>query len=77
MERKLELGMEGHRWFDLNRWGTTVTELNRVLAYETTTPWGKVAMYNNATAVVGPEDVTYPIPQRQIDLMNGILVQNR
>ncbi len=21
MERKLELGMEGHRWFDLNRWG--------------------------------------------------------
>jgi starch-binding outer membrane protein, SusD/RagB family len=77
MERKLELGMEGHRWFDLNRWGITVTELNRVLAYETTTPWGKTAMYNNATAVVGPEDVTYPIPQRQIDLMNGILVQNR
>lgn len=77
MERKLELGMEGHRWFDLNRWGTTVTELNRVLAYETTTPWGKTAIYNNAAAVVGPEDVTYPIPQRQIDLMNGILVQNR
>jgi hypothetical protein len=77
MERKLELGMEGHRWFDLNRWGITVTELNRVLAYETTTPWGKTAMYNNGTAVVGPEDATYPIPQRQIDLMNGILVQNR
>jgi hypothetical protein len=77
MERKLELGMEGHRWFDLNRWGITVTELNRVLTYEKTTPWGKTAMYNNGTAVVGPEDVTYPIPQRQIDLMNGVLVQNR
>ena len=77
MERKLELGMEGHRYFDLNRWGITVTELNRVLTYEKTTPWGKTAIYNNGTAVVGAEDVTYPIPQRQIDLMNGVLVQNR
>jgi starch-binding outer membrane protein, SusD/RagB family len=78
MERKLELGMEGHRWFDLNRWGITVTELNRVLTYEETTPWGKNgAMYNTGTARVGNEDVTYPIPQRQIDLSQGKLVQNR
>ena len=74
MERKLELGMEGHRFFDLNRWGITVQELNRVLAYEKTMPWGS-SLYGNAT--VGPEDVTYPIPQRQIDLSNGKLVQNR
>jgi hypothetical protein len=74
MERKLELGMEGHRWFDLNRWGITVTELNRALAYEKTMVWGN-SMYRNAT--VGPEDVTYPIPQRQIDLSNERLVQNR
>ena len=74
MERKLELGMEGHRWFDLNRWGNTVTELNRVLTYEKTMPWASL-MYGNAT--VGPEDVTYPIPQRQIDLSNENLVQNR
>jgi hypothetical protein len=74
MERKLELGMEGHRWFDLNRWGITVTELNRALAYEKTMPWGN-SMYGSA--IVGPEDVTYPIPQRQIDLSNGRLVQNR
>jgi hypothetical protein len=77
MERKLELGMEGHRWFDLNRWGITVQELNRVLAYETTTPWGaNGAMYLQGTAVVGPEDATFPIPQRQLDLMPGVLVQN-
>lgn len=74
MERKLELGMEGHRWFDLNRWGITVQELNRILAYEKTMPWG-TALYGGAT--VGPEDVTYPIPQRQIDLSKGGLVQNR
>ena len=40
MERKLELGQEGHRWFDLNRWGITVTELNRVLTYEKTHAMG-------------------------------------
>lgn len=74
MERKLELGMEGHRWFDLNRWGNTVTELSRVLAYEKTTTWGG-GMYGAAS--VGPEDVTYPIPQRQIDLSAGKLIQNR
>jgi len=74
MERKLELGMEGHRWFDLNRWGNTVEELNRILVYEKGTPWGP-NMYGNA--VVGSEDITYPIPQRQIDLSNGNLVQNR
>jgi starch-binding outer membrane protein, SusD/RagB family len=74
MERKLELGMEGHRYFDLNRWGITVEELNRALAYEKTTPWGPW-MYGSA--FVGPEDVTYPIPQHQIDLSNKGLTQNR
>jgi hypothetical protein len=77
MERKLELGMEGHRWFDLNRWGITKAELTKVLAYETTTPWGGQAMYNQGTATVDDVDLLYPIPQRQIDLMNGKLKQNR
>jgi hypothetical protein len=74
MERKLELGMEGHRMFDLNRWEITVQELNRILEYEKTMPWGD-AMYYNAT--VGPEDIYYPVPQHQIDLSEGRLVQNR
>ena len=74
MERKLELGQEGHRWFDLNRWGNVVTELNRVLAYEETMDWGTL-MYNHST--VSAKDVNYPIPQRQIDLSNGKITQNR
>ena len=74
MERKLEFGMEGHRWFDLNRWGITQTELTRVLTYEKTMPWGS-SMYGTNT--VGPEDKTFPIPQSQLDLSNGNLVQNR
>lgn len=73
MERKLELGMEGHRYFDLQRWGTVVTELNRALTYEETMQWGAKCYQG---AVVGPEDVNYPIPQRQIDLSLGNIVQN-
>ncbi|MFZ6009454.1 MAG: RagB/SusD family nutrient uptake outer membrane protein [Bacteroidota bacterium] len=72
MERKLELGMEGHRYFDLQRWGIAVTELNRILTYEKPK---RSALYGTITA--GAEDVNYPIPQRQIDLSNGLLVQNR
>jgi hypothetical protein len=73
MERKLELGMEGHRYFDLQRWGIVVSELNRALTYEESQPWG-AKLYQGAT--VGAEDVNYPIPQRQIDLSLGNLVQN-
>jgi len=74
MERKLELGQEGHRFFDLNRWGITVQELNRALNYEKTMPWGN-KLYGNAT--VEAEDMTYPVPQRQIDLSQGLIEQNR
>ncbi|MBN2601806.1 MAG: RagB/SusD family nutrient uptake outer membrane protein, partial [Candidatus Marinimicrobia bacterium] len=74
MERKLELGMEGKRFFDLKRWGVAITETSRALAYEKTMSWG-TSLYGNAT--VGPEDLNLPVPQRQIDLSNGMLVQNR
>lgn len=74
MERKLELGMEGHRFFDLKRWGIAITETSRALTYEKTMPWGG-SLYGSAT--VGAEDLNLPVPQRQIDLSNGMLVQNR
>ncbi|MEO0896634.1 MAG: RagB/SusD family nutrient uptake outer membrane protein [Bacteroidota bacterium] len=74
MERKLELGMEGHRFFDLKRRGEAATsaEINRILDYEKPL---RSAMYGNAT--FGSEDFHYPIPQRQIDLSSGNLSQNR
>ncbi len=72
MERKLELGMEGHRYFDLQRWGVVQSELSRVLSYEKAE---LPSLYGNAS--VGPEDALYPIPLSQIDLMSGRLVQNR
>lgn len=74
MERKLELGMEGHRFFDIKRRGEayTATELNRILAYEKPL---RSSLYGGAT--FGSEDYNYPVPQRQIDLSNGNLTQNR
>ncbi|MEO0896636.1 MAG: RagB/SusD family nutrient uptake outer membrane protein [Bacteroidota bacterium] len=74
MERKLELGMEGHRFFDLKRRGSSYTEneINRILALQRDL---RPSMYFSAD--YSSNDFHYPIPQRQIDLSNGNLTQNR
>jgi starch-binding outer membrane protein, SusD/RagB family len=71
-ERKLELGMEGHRFFDLQRWGMVPTELNRIITYEKTQL--PIIYYN---AIVGSQHERYLIPQQQIDITNGRLKQNQ
>lgn len=63
-ERKLELGMEGHRFFDLVRWGIADVALNAFLAYEKPK---LSAGYGSATFVKGKNEY-FPIPQSQIDL---------
>ncbi|MCF0059107.1 RagB/SusD family nutrient uptake outer membrane protein [Dyadobacter sp. CY356] len=62
-ERKLELAMEGHRFFDLVRWGTAQTTLNAYFTYE-----GTVATDIRGGSFSAAKNNYYPIPQRQIDL---------
>lgn len=73
-ERKLELSGEGHRFFDLVRWGTAQQVINAYLAYEA--PKLPLGALTGATFTAN-QDEFLPIPQDQIDLLGpGIITQN-
>ena len=74
-ERRLELAMEGQRFFDLVRWGTADAVLNSYYARE------KAFRPLKANAKWTPnKNEVFPIPQTKIDAMNSDgtvrLVQN-
>ena len=68
MERKLELAMEGQRWFDLQRWGGSVmaTEIKAYIDYE------KQYISKFAAASYLPAARTmFPVPDGQIQTMGN------
>lgn len=72
MERRLELGMEGHRLFDLRRWGNGTTIMN---AYFT----NEARVITSFAGKARPYDAHFdllPIPLEAIDLSGGALTQN-
>jgi len=71
-ERRVELGMEGHRMFDLRRWGITVATLNEYVANESRT----IENFGTKARTYTSTFDMLPIPTGSIDLSGDALTQN-
>jgi hypothetical protein len=69
-ERRLELAMEGHRFWDLKKWGVAKSTLNAYLEIE------KTKRSYLLTAEFADKNIRHPIPQYEIDISKGVLKQN-
>jgi hypothetical protein len=70
-ERMLELGMEGHRFFDLVRWGIAEDEIKNYLAKEK-----NISGYLEGAVFIPGKSEYFPIPQTEIDRSDHKLKQN-
>ena len=70
-ERRLELGMEGHRLFDLRRWGNAGSVMNTYFAKEAEV----VTSFARGQSYQGKHDL-FPIPIVAIDQSQGVITQN-
>lgn len=66
MERRLELAMEGNRWFDLVRWGNAVETMNEYFRTESRLrPY-----YDGATMTT--DETFFPIPLSEVENSGGL-----
>ena len=67
-ELRAEFGMEGHRWFDIARWGEVADVLNAYMAYEV----NYITKFKN---VYNESWVCMPIPDSELKTAAGRFVQ--
>jgi len=70
-EKRLELCLEGHRYFDLLQWGIA----KQVIDDYNNTEKAK-RTYLSAATFNAPKVEYYPIPQPEIDISRGVLKQD-
>lgn len=76
-ERRLELALEGHRFFDLVRWGVTKEVMDSYYQFESGQLPADTEGNNYLQGItIRPQDEYFPIPQDQIDRSDGVLKQN-
>lgn len=66
MERRLELAMEGQRWFDLIRWNNVVPTVNAYMRSEAT-----LRPYYNGNSI-SEDEVYLPAPVSEVDNAQGL-----
>jgi hypothetical protein len=67
-EYRLEFGMEGHRWFDIARWGKAADVLNAYAKAESQYLGKFINTYSSSW-------VNFPIPQSEVQTAQGRFVQ--
>src|SRR5690606_11829944 len=70
MELRLETALEGNRFFDLVRWGIDEEVLSKFITND-----AKYRTFMRG-ATYAKKNAKWPLPQSQIDLQKGVLVQD-
>jgi len=71
LEIRLEFATEGHRFFDLRRWGIADQVLNAYIAQDS-----QFRVFLQGASYDPEEDDYWPLPQDQVDFQKGILKQD-
>ena len=78
-ERRIELAMEGHRFFDLRRWGMLSETLNAYFASEKTDEYDgqTYALYYKDAFFTKGKNEYFPIASNQMNYVQGLYHQNK
>jgi hypothetical protein len=78
-ERRVELAMEGHRFFDLRRWGMLSSTLNKYFESEKTDEYDgqTYALYYKDAFFTAGKNEYFPIANNQMNYVQGLYHQNK